>query len=496
MKKTNFKIIIFALILILCFGIIRLPAGATTLPQPIVEYLKSKFPDAAVRFDGLIELSDHTVYLPVTPLAYGNADNPAAIIQTIPANTDFCKKPDMILFANNLALLKLVRFENDKLTVNYSPQIPLSVKLGLLPQDLIVPKGLVLPTELKVIMGNLKIAVIPKKDEDDLVFFGNHEPKTEKKVNIITGKVGKEVVKGLPELDFIKNKVLYVSDFKENKINIVDSATGRIIKNMKLPSVPSNMVLTNDGRYLLVPSMSLNKLYVIDTYTDVFLKDIDVGKYPSSMLLPVNSQKVYIANRLSSSISEIDLENMSFEREINVIGKPENLVSGEDNQFILYDDADSGNVYRLNPESGVCSKILQVNNISKFALYNNCLYILSRSGNQLIVYDIKDKKETKRITVGEKPVDIQIMGNRGEIYVLSAGSDVLNIIDIKDLKVINTIALNSGGFPDRITVFEKENKALITNQDSCQIIIFDMNKQNIIGNIPVSKNISFIQVSK
>lgn len=491
----NLKIITAIAAIILCLSFYINPANATVLPQPIVEYLKSKYPEVAIRFDGLIELPDHTIYLPVSPLTYGKVENPATIVKTIPANTDFSKKPDMILFANNLALLKIVK-TNNELTVNYSPQIPLSVKLGLLPQDLIVPRGLILPTELKVIMGNLKIAVKQKKDEDDLVFYGNPAPKNETKVNIITGKVKKEEQKGIKELDCIRNKVLYAADFKENRINIIDSQTGRINKNMKLPSVPSNMGLTPDDRYLLVSSMSLNKIFVIDTFTNLFLKDIEVGKLPTSILMPENSEKAYVANKLSSSISEIDLDNMILTKDINVIGNPDNLTASEDNQNIFYNDSTSGNIYMLNPNSGISKKITQINNISKIGQSGNNLFILSRTGNELVVFDIKENKELTRIKVGEKPVDLQISGKKSEIYVLSAGSDELNIIDMQEFKVKKTIALNSGGFPAKITVLEKENKALITNQDSFQIMIYDIKKETILGNIPISKNISFLQVSK
>ena len=491
----NFKIILTILSLICCLSLYTTPAKATILPQPIVEYLKSKYPDVEIRFDGLIELPDHTIYLPVSPLTYGKVENLAAIVKTIPANTDFTKKPDMILFANNLALLKTVRINNE-LTVNYSPEIPLSVKLGLLPQDLIVPRGLILPTELKVIMGNLQIAVKQKKDEDDLVFFGEPAQKKERKVNFISGKVKEEEQKNLPELDCIMNKVLYAADFKESRINIIDSQTGRINKNMKLPSVPSNMVLTPDDRYLLVPSMSLNKIFVIDTFSNIFLKDIEVGKLPTSILMPVNSQKAYVANKLSSSISEIDLNNMILTKEINVSGIPDNLTASEDNNNIFYDDFNSGNIYTLNLDSGISKKITQINNISKIARVGNNLLILSRTGNELVIFDLAKNAEITRVKVGAKPVDLQISDKKNEIYVLSAGSDELNIIDMRDFTLKNTIALNTGGFPSKITIPENGNKALITNQDSYQIVIYDMNKEKILGNIPINKNISFLQVSK
>ena len=217
MKKFRVITAIFALFI--GFNCCKNSAGATQLPDPVIGFIKSEFPGAGIRFDGLVELPDHTTYLPVMPLVYGNSEKPAAVVKTIPANTSFSKKPDMILFANNLALLKIIKVDNKHLTVNYSPEIPLSVKLGILPQDLIVPQGLELPTELRVIMGDLKIAVKPKKDEDDLVFFGEPVKNNEKKVSLIIGKVGKQVniqkKIAVPELDFIKNmKALVAKDEK------------------------------------------------------------------------------------------------------------------------------------------------------------------------------------------------------------------------------------------------------------------------------------------
>ena len=67
----NFRIILAILALTCCISLCNAPANATQLPQPIVEYLKSKYPNVEIRFDGLIELPDHTIYLPVSPLTYG-----------------------------------------------------------------------------------------------------------------------------------------------------------------------------------------------------------------------------------------------------------------------------------------------------------------------------------------------------------------------------------------------------------------------------------------
>lgn len=494
MKK--FRIITAITAIFLTFSFFIKPACATQLPQPIVDYIKTKFPDVSIRFDGLVELPDHTIYLPVSPLVYGNAATPAAVIQTIPSKTDFTQKPDMILFVNNLALLKVVKYGEDKLTVNYSPEIPLSVKLGLLPQDLIVPHGLILPTELRIILGDLKIPIKPKKDEDGFVFYNDPSLKNEKKVNFIAGKTKDGNPKASSGLAFMNKKVFYASNFKESKLNILNSETGRLVSSMKLPAVPSNMILTPEGRYLLISSMSSNRLFVVDTFDNVLLKEIAVGKLPSSILTEKGSQKAYVANKHSSSVSEIDLENMVLTREIPVAGTPDNLVFDEENKNIFYNDTISGAVYKLNIGTGLCTKVMQGKNISKITLFNDYLLVLNRSEAEMVVYDLENNKEYARVKVGEKPLDIQVFGKKQEIYVLSAGSDELNIVDTKEFKLKKSIVLNSSGFPTKITLMEKANKLLISNQDAYQIVVFDITGEKILGTIPTSMSISFLQVSK
>lgn len=487
----NFKIILGMLVLMCCMCFNTDFASATQLPKEITDFVKEKYPEAGIRFDGLIELPDHTSYLPVMPFVYKKVENPAQIIQTIPANTDFTQKPEMILFANNLALLKILKV-NDELTVNYSGEIPLNVKLGILPQDLVVPHGLILPIELKVILGNLRIPLKPKKDQSDLVFFGDLYEKNEVKVALRKDDENASAV--YPELKCLKNKVLYASNFKENLINIINSQTGRIIESMKLPSNPSNMVLTKDGRYLLVSSLSSNKVFIIDTYNNSLVKDIESGKMPSEILIPDGSNKAYVSNKLSPGISVINISDMTLKKTFDTEGSSDNLAFLRNN--IYYNDADSGDVYALNTYSGISTYITNVKNISKINVYKDYLLILSRSKGELVIFDLKKNEEFKRIKTGAKPTDLQLSKGKREIYVVASGSDELNIISLNEFKIQKTVPLKSGGFPGKMILIEEENKALITNADSYQITVFDTKAKELIGQMPISKNINFLQISK
>ena len=129
------------------------------IPKPIADFLKAKYPKINIRFDGFVEIPDGTQYLPVFPLDLLDVPNPTYIVMTIPAKIDITAKPDLILFADNFAFFKIIREPGEPPTLLSSNKIPLVVKMGILPQDLIVPKGLELPPELRVLLGDFKIPI-------------------------------------------------------------------------------------------------------------------------------------------------------------------------------------------------------------------------------------------------------------------------------------------------------------------------------------------------
>ena len=54
-------------------------------------------------------------------------------------------------------LLKVITDNKGHRTVARLQNPPLQVRTGLLPQDMLVPSGLILPENIKGIIGNLKI---------------------------------------------------------------------------------------------------------------------------------------------------------------------------------------------------------------------------------------------------------------------------------------------------------------------------------------------------
>ncbi len=496
--KTN----LFKLILTFFLSFALSSVGlCTQLPVKVVRFVLEKFPETNIRFDGLIELPDETEYLPILPVINIESEKCLEIVQTIPANTDFSEKPDMILFNNNLALLKIIKKEGEPPTVISSNQMPLKVKLGILPQDLVVPKGLILPQELKVILGDLKIPLKEKTDkEGEIAFYNRTEEKKsspEKEVNLI-GKTTENAF-NLPELEFLSGKKLYTINHKDNKVYVLNSGTGRINKIISLPSVPSDMHLTPDERYILLVCAPINKIFVIDTTDDEFVKSIDVRHFPSSIVSDEREQKAYVANKFSENITIIDLRNMQVTNSIPVKGSPDNLYLSEDKGEILYSDYRTGNIHKLNINSTIVTDLFHDKNIIKLAQANEFVFSLSRSENTVTVFDTKKEKIIKKIETGEKPTDIKIIENMRKILIVCAEPATVNIIDMDKLEVIKSIALENNGFPGKIEIVQNlggKGRALITDFDAYEVAIYDLDKDKILGYIPVSNIVGSIVISK
>ena len=65
----------------------------------------------------------------------------------------------MVILNNNYSLLKVINTNGKKTVINMLNS-PDEIQSGLLPQDILLPKGLVIPETLKGIIGNIDVSVV------------------------------------------------------------------------------------------------------------------------------------------------------------------------------------------------------------------------------------------------------------------------------------------------------------------------------------------------
>ena len=495
-------------------------ANATELPPIIVEYLTKTYPGVNIRFDGLIELTDGTTYLPVIPVVYAEHDGSARVTMSIPEKNE---KPDLIIFANNLSLLKVIKDEENEKTIMGGASVPLKVKLGLLPQDLVVPQGLVIPPDMGSILGDL---VVPSSGSELTKMLSNELPvvpssKPEQSVTELTPEsstVIEEVKKpvqqvvttpsppqaltpaqnstadsrlpGLTDdsLFGLSGRLLYIDNITGNYLYVVDPQLSKVVKSVKIASLPFNMILGNDLKTLYVICLAGNSVAAVNIKTNQVENIIKVGLRPADIAITPDGKKLFVTNSGSGDISVIDTSVFEIVNTVGVQGIPDGIVASNDNESF----------YTFNRASGIVSKWNSIDTEQRKFLFmvknpyamivnpaETKLYVTSRTENNLMIYDLVESKYDGVVELGNKPLDLLVSEDGQVIYVLEAGEDKISYIDANTQEALGSIDLMSGGFPSSMVLLPNKKMVLVTNAESDKLTLVDLENKKVVTTIPI-----------
>lgn len=478
--------------LILTLTIILLSANcvfAAKIPDGVKNLVKKDVPQADFRFDGLVIMPDGALYLPLFPALVKNPEQ-LEIKTTLPTGKTFKDKPDVVILNNDFAFLKILVDQKGRKTVLYMKDPPIEVRTGLLPQDLLVPTGLIIPDNIKGIMGNLQISTatdagLRTKAEAFL------EGKTQK-----TTQTTKNLVAKIPQL---QNKTIYIATCYSKNIQVVQGEASVPEYALAQKTIPVSMKATPDDKFLLVTTYSRTLVDVISLADEKVIKQIDLTTPAEEIIIDSVHNKAYVSSPSDSSIYIIDLNTMTLTQKIKVRGMCERLTLSEDCSKLLYVDKKSNNVWAIELDNNfVIKDIGSFPNISKLAFADGKIYITSRTKNRLAIIDYVTNGVIKEIDIETKPIDMYVYKNN--ILVLSAQSNVIQAINTTTDDITDTIFLNTNGFSTKIYRLKGTNIALVTDTKTNKYSVLDLDKKVVIKTnfleVPVSEIVVTPKVRK
>jgi len=146
---------------------------------------------------------------------------------------------------------------------------------------------------------------------NETIFVTNTVDGTISVIHLKTKKSNVIHVGGKPELVHYNHdhSKLFISNFKLNKIHIVDTGTGKIINEIAGVESPEEAVLSQSEKYLFVASFDKNKVFVYDAVT---LKKVDLdyptGNKPIGIMPALNDTKLFVTNYGDNSVSVISFQ--------------------------------------------------------------------------------------------------------------------------------------------------------------------------------------------
>ncbi len=460
--RLNFKLKAFAAIG-LCFLAIN-SALASRLPDDTWEFIKKELPNATQRFDSVILLDANTMYVPLYPAERADVDN-IKIEYTYPNNQTLKQKPEVVILNNNYVLMKIFKDKKGNFTITKNENLPNKVKLGVMPQDMLVPTGFKIPESMKIIMGDL---LVPNRGDNLLI--------TTSDATLSDDENTADIV---PMAEF-KDTKAFIANNKTKFVLVYDKGGSSPLYEIKLSGLPSKIIASPKTKFALTMYFGNKTAEVIDLVNERVLTKIDFEDTPTDADIDILSQMAYVTSAKANSIYMVDLNNATLAKTIKSDRMPNKIsVSGTDG-VLVFNDKNNENIYLMDLKSGTYSikKIANVKNLSKLLINNGKILALSRTLNKAYIYKLNNFESENPVELisdvdlAQKPTDALIYKDKA--FILSSKEGIVNIYDFTQNKMLAPISLDNSGFYSKITLIPNKSNAVVTGINTKKVIILDL----------------------
>ena len=444
---------------------------AAKIPDDVKGYIDKTIPGTDIRFDGVVILPDNTIYLPLFPSLFSDINN-IKVKTSYPAGKQLNQKPDIIIFNNDFVLMKVLSDGEGHKTVLHMSDPPLQVRTGLLPQDMLVPSGLIIPENIKGIIGNLKIDT---KNED---IIKNTEKESYEEFIDDANTDFKQTL--IPQLS---GKTIFITTNYSKNIQVLEPAKNTPAYSLTQKSIPIDVEPVNNGKFLLVTSYERPYLDIISVADSRFIKQINLGAFLSEIVIDYDNNKAYVTSPVASTIFVIDLKTMSLIQKIKINGYCERLTLAGDK--ILYSDKLKGDIWSIETNNEYTLKnIGKFPNVSAIVYADNKIYMSSRTKSRIAVVNYDTLSLETEFTTANKPVAMELYDKY--IYVLGAQNNVVQKLEAETGKIVDNIELKTGGFSSKFRRIPNTKLAIITDVKNDMYSIIDLEKGQILKTYSVS----------
>ncbi len=306
-------------------------------------------------------------------------------------------------------------------------------------------------------------------------------------------------------------------------------------KQIPVSDLPMNMILSNDGRYLLVTTNGNGDqtVDVIDLIAGQSVQTIKVAKSWLGIALSPDGKRLFVSGGDDNEIlvydfvagkttatGKINLGSVDYHK-LDNRGRDQARRAGRGEFAFPAGIAVSPNGKWLYAAENLSHKVAVVDLASQKVVRKievgeypyDCeiskdgkrLYVSNWGSRSLAVIDTSSNSVTATIQVGDHPNDIELTRDGKTLYVANANSNTVSVVDTVQLKETEAIstALHpkspAGSTPNAVALSPDEKTLFIANADNNNVAIADVAKRRaseIEGFIPTGWYPTSVRVSK
>ena len=118
---------------------------------------------------------------------------------------------------------------------------------------------------------------------------------------------------------------VFVTNEKDNSISVIDGEKLEVTKTIKVGQRPRGIILSKDGKWIIVCTSDDNIIQVYDAKTYEFIKTLASGPDPELLILHPDGKTLYIANEDDNLVTVVDIETGAVISDIPVGVEPEGM---------------------------------------------------------------------------------------------------------------------------------------------------------------------------
>jgi len=272
-----------------------------------------------------------------------------------------------------------------------------------------------------------------------LNFVSVIDPTTNQIIRKIKSHMGPCCVAISPHLDHG-----YIADFMADDLTVFNRATGESTGPISAGVHPSSILLTADGRYLLIGHESNDGLWFLDTQTNEVVKRLNEGT--GTLCGDKGGKKIYQSQISIPFVFVIDPSTQSIERRIYVGGRPLDLALAPDEKSLYVANYNLNEVDQIDTRSDtVVARIARISTPRGIAVTNdgNFAYVTNVKLSAVTVIDLAADTVARIIPVGAFPTSVAMLPGGDSAYVACQGGDAVYVIDTRTQKVARLIVVES-----------------------------------------------------
>ena len=279
----------------------------------------------------------------------------------------------------------------------------------------------------------------------------------------------------------------YISNRLSNDLSVIDTSTDSVVATVPAGLGPGAIHIGHDGR-VYVPDREGNTLTVIDSSTESVISTIAVGLRPSAVDATRDNSRVVVTNERAGSVTIIDGSTLTEIATLDTGRAPHTVVVSPDGAKAYVADEVANNVTVIDIASatpGVLATIpvgLGPGSMQFVGTGSSALFVANRGSGTVSIIDTGSDTVTNTVRVGDAPHGLVETPHTSHVFVANEASGTVTAL-APDGRVLATIPVQAN--PQRIHVTADGARAYVPNEGSDSVSVIDVNEMRVIQTVAV-----------